>query len=103
MGNDQMLVIYAASLIRSIIALHNLINNKLTNKEAERKEAGGSSKESATKKETEKVKRLIKRRTEKILIKAKRANQIKNKLAVTHLPIFVYLWFLVSTVILQNV
>ena len=41
--NDQMLVIYAASLIRSIIALHNLINNKLTNKEAERKEAGGSS------------------------------------------------------------
>merc|ERR1712243_508969 len=36
--NDQMLVIYAASLIRSIIALHNLINNKLTNKEAERKE-----------------------------------------------------------------
>merc|ERR1712024_193856 len=54
--NDQMLVIYAASLIRSIIALHNLINNKLTNKEAERKEAGGSSKESATKKETEKEK-----------------------------------------------
>merc|ERR1711997_845355 len=54
--NDQMLVIYAASLIRSIIALHNLINNKLTNKEAERKEAGGASKESATKKETEKEK-----------------------------------------------
>merc|ERR1712150_390851 len=54
--NDQMLVIYAASLIRSIIALHNLINDKLTNKEAERKEAGGSSKESATKKETEKEK-----------------------------------------------
>merc|ERR1711962_1246482 len=36
--NDQMLVIYAASLIRSIIALHNLINNKLTNKEAEKRE-----------------------------------------------------------------
>merc|ERR1712141_478743 len=54
--NDQMLVIYAASLIRSIIALHNLINNKLTNKGAERKEAGGSSKESAAKKETEKEK-----------------------------------------------
>jgi len=37
--NDQMLVVYAASLIRSIIALHNLINNKLTNKEAEKKES----------------------------------------------------------------
>ncbi|QQP36042.1 26S proteasome non-ATPase regulatory subunit 7 [Caligus rogercresseyi] len=34
--NDQMLVVYTASLIRSIIALHNLINNKLTNKEAEK-------------------------------------------------------------------
>ena len=37
----QMWVLYAASLIRSIIALHNLINNKLTNKEAEKKEATG--------------------------------------------------------------
>ena len=36
--NDQMLIMYAASLIRSIIALHNLINNKITNKEAEKKE-----------------------------------------------------------------
>ncbi len=36
--NDQMLVVYVASLIRSVIALHNLINNKLTNKEAEKKE-----------------------------------------------------------------
>jgi|ERR1712226_1755018 len=37
--NDQMLVVYTASLIRSIIALHNLINNKITNKDAEKKEA----------------------------------------------------------------
>jgi 26S proteasome regulatory subunit N8 len=36
--NDQMLVMYIASLIRSVIALHNLINNKLSNKEAEKKE-----------------------------------------------------------------
>lgn len=36
--NDQMLTVYTASLIRSIIALHNLINNKLSNKEAEKKE-----------------------------------------------------------------
>jgi len=36
--NDQMLVMYVASIIRSVIALHNLINNKLANKEAEKKE-----------------------------------------------------------------
>lgn len=35
--NDTMLVIYLSSLIRSIIALHNLTNNKLTNRDAERK------------------------------------------------------------------
>merc|ERR1712112_658748 len=35
---DQMLVMYLASCIRSVIALHNLINNKLANKEAEKKE-----------------------------------------------------------------
>ena len=31
--NDQALVIYLASMIRSVIALHNLINNKIQNKE----------------------------------------------------------------------
>lgn len=36
--NDQMLVVYLAALVRSIIALHNLINNKLTNRDAEKKE-----------------------------------------------------------------
>merc|ERR1712223_717954 len=36
--NDQMLVLYTASLIRSIIALHNLINNKINNKEVEKRE-----------------------------------------------------------------
>jgi 26S proteasome regulatory subunit N8 len=34
--NDMMLVIYLSSLIRSVIALHNLINNKMLNKEHER-------------------------------------------------------------------
>merc|ERR1712026_414533 len=50
--NDQMLVVYTASLIRSIIALHNLINNKITNKEAEKKET--SKKTTVVKKDTEK-------------------------------------------------
>ncbi|BBM98844.1 26S proteasome regulatory subunit N8 [Marchantia polymorpha subsp. ruderalis] len=34
--NDMMLVIYLSSLIRSVVALHNLINNKMLNKEHER-------------------------------------------------------------------
>ncbi|CAO2817038.1 unnamed protein product [Amaranthus hypochondriacus] len=36
--NDMMLVIYVSSIIRSIIALHNLINNKMLNKEHEKEE-----------------------------------------------------------------
>jgi 26S proteasome regulatory subunit N8 len=36
--NDMMLVIYLSSLIRSVIALHNLINNKMLNKEHEKME-----------------------------------------------------------------
>ncbi|CAA6666439.1 unnamed protein product [Spirodela intermedia] len=36
--NDMMLVIYLSSLIRSVIALHNLINNKMLNKEHENAE-----------------------------------------------------------------
>jgi len=36
-SNDMMVVIYLSSLIRSVIALHNLINNKIANKEAENK------------------------------------------------------------------
>jgi len=36
--NDQMLVVYLASMVRSVIALHNLINNKITNRDAEKKE-----------------------------------------------------------------
>ena len=52
----QMWVLYAASLIRSIIALHNLINNKLTNKEAEKKEATGKKEDKEKKDEKEKEK-----------------------------------------------
>lgn len=51
--NDQMLVVYLASLIRSVIALHNLINNKIQNRDAERNEGKDTSKEK-DKKEKEK-------------------------------------------------
>lgn len=37
--NDQMLVVYLAALVRAIVALHNLINNKLSNRDAEKKES----------------------------------------------------------------
>ncbi|XP_058463259.1 26S proteasome non-ATPase regulatory subunit 7 [Malaya genurostris] len=43
--NDQMLVVYLASLVRSIIALHNLINNKLTNRDAEEGKKNDDSKD----------------------------------------------------------
>lgn len=47
--NDQMLVVYLASMVRSIVALHNLINNKITNRDAE--EGGKKDKEDKEKKE----------------------------------------------------
>lgn len=63
--NDQMLVVYLASLVRSIIALHNLINNKLTNRDAEdgkklesekdKAKDGKKEKEGATDKEKDKA------------------------------------------------
>lgn len=34
-NNDMMFVLYVCSLSKSIIALHSLINNKLSNREAE--------------------------------------------------------------------
>jgi hypothetical protein len=37
--------VYLSSLIRSVIALHNLINNKLSNKEAERAVADDADKD----------------------------------------------------------
>lgn len=46
-----MLVVYLASLIRSVVALHNLINNKISNRDAERKE--GQEKEEGKKEKKE--------------------------------------------------
>jgi len=38
-SNDYMYVLYVASLIKSVISLHNLINNKIHNKELEEENA----------------------------------------------------------------
>uniref|UniRef100_A0A0A9XNE7 26S proteasome non-ATPase regulatory subunit 7 n=1 Tax=Lygus hesperus TaxID=30085 RepID=A0A0A9XNE7_LYGHE len=54
--NDQMLVVYLAALVRSIIALHNLINNKLSNRDAEKKE--GKKEEKPNKEEESKPKEI---------------------------------------------
>ena len=39
--NDQLLVVYIASLVRSVIALHTLIENKVSNREQEKQEKEG--------------------------------------------------------------
>jgi len=49
--NDQMLVVYVAALTRSIIALHNLITNKLQNRDAERSETKDKDAAAAKKKD----------------------------------------------------
>ncbi|UYV62292.1 PSMD7 [Cordylochernes scorpioides] len=53
--NDQMLVVYLASLIRTVIALHNLINNKIANRDAEKKEAKPSKSTDAASSEDKKT------------------------------------------------
>ena len=58
--NDQMLVVYLAALIRSIIALHNLINNKLTNRDAEKKEGKKDEIKDNKEKKEEKAKEEVK-------------------------------------------
>ncbi|KAJ3385421.1 26S proteasome non-ATPase regulatory subunit 7 A [Chytriomyces hyalinus] len=40
--NDELLVVYLSSLVRAVIALHNLIQNKITNREEEKKEDRGA-------------------------------------------------------------
>lgn len=34
--NDELMVIYLSSMIRAVIAMHNLIENKIVNREAEK-------------------------------------------------------------------
>lgn len=58
--NDEMLLVYLSSLIRSIIALHNLIMNKIQNSDAEKADNPAASttatttSTTATEKKTEK-------------------------------------------------
>ncbi|XP_053620098.1 26S proteasome non-ATPase regulatory subunit 7 [Plodia interpunctella] len=60
--NDQSLVVYLAALVRSIIALHNLINNKITNRDAEegKKEDAKDKKEKKDEKDDKKTEDKVK-------------------------------------------
>jgi len=53
--NDQLLVIYLSSLIRAVIALHNLINNKEANLASERRLESGIDEDEEAAKEKEKA------------------------------------------------
>eukprot|EP00913_Durusdinium_trenchii_P032071 g30034.t1 len=52
--NDMMLALYLGSMLRSTVALHNLINNKMKNKKV--KEKGPENKDKGKKEEKEKAK-----------------------------------------------
>ncbi len=54
--NDQLLVVYIASLVRSVIALHTLIENKVSNREAEKQEKEGDKKKDDSKAKKESTK-----------------------------------------------
>lgn len=64
--NDQYTVIYLSSLIRSIISLHNLVDNKLANREDEKKRiAEQKEKDEKAKKEKEEKAKKEKEQKEK--------------------------------------
>eukprot|EP00012_Vannella_robusta_P005482 CAMPEP_0206197648 /NCGR_PEP_ID=MMETSP0166-20121206/9174_1 /ASSEMBLY_ACC=CAM_ASM_000260 /TAXON_ID=95228 /ORGANISM="Vannella robusta, Strain DIVA3 518/3/11/1/6" /LENGTH=247 /DNA_ID=CAMNT_0053615365 /DNA_START=273 /DNA_END=1012 /DNA_ORIENTATION=+ len=56
--NDMMLVIYLSSVIRSVIALHNLINNKIANRDAELKAALAEEKADEDEEDVQKITEL---------------------------------------------
>lgn len=62
--NDQMTILYVSSLIRSVISLHNLVNNKVQTKEIETENL---------KKEKEREEELKKRKEEEAKKKVEEA------------------------------
>jgi 26S proteasome regulatory subunit N8 len=62
--NDYMHLIYVSSLIKSVISLHNLINNKISTKEIETENA---------KKEKEREEELRKKKEEEATLKVEAA------------------------------
>lgn len=71
--NDYMHVIYVSSLIRSVISLHNLINNKISTKEIEIENAKRD--EDIRKKKEEESRKKV----EEALKKAEQQNEEESK------------------------
>ena len=72
-SNDYMYVLYVSSLIKSVISLHSLINNKIGNKEQEIEDA------KKAKEEEEEKKRIEADKKEKAIEKAKKEKEEKEK------------------------
>ena len=66
--NDYMYVLYVSSLIKSVISLHNLINNKIHNKEME---AEMAKKEKEAEEEKKKKEEESAKKAEEMLNKGK--------------------------------
>lgn len=69
-SNDQMLIVYLSSLIKSVVALHNLIDNKITMKETEQED---------DKKEEEQRKKKLTEKEEKEKSETKNEKDEKTK------------------------
>lgn len=76
--NDQMAVVYLASMVRSVLALHNLIDNKIQNKEAE-KEKEEAKQKSITAAKEEKEKKEKEKEEKKDSNKDKEESKADNK------------------------
>ena len=72
-SNDYMYVLYVCSMIKSVVSLHNLINNKIHNKETEVENA---KKEKEAEEEKKKLEALKKEAEEK---NAKKEKEDKEK------------------------
>lgn len=77
--NDQLLVIYLSSLVRSIIALHNLITNKADNRRAEQKEDDKGKAKNEKKDEKQKEEKEKKEKEKEDDANKKKKDNSKNK------------------------
>lgn len=89
-----MLVVYLASLIRSVVALHNLINNKISNRDAEKKE-GQEKEEGKKEKKDDKEKKDEKDKDKEKADGAKKDEKKKWVLFLSELlssrPVFIWM------------
>jgi len=76
--NDQMMAIYVGSLVRAVVALHNLINNKLSLRDAEKGETGKDQKKDEKDKDKDKDKEKDKDKDKEEGDKSKKTDDKKS-------------------------